>query len=45
MAKSALQRAIEKRTGVSRQTSGARTKLAKRMRTAMKRVSRGGKGG
>nr|DAU83009.1 MAG TPA: hypothetical protein [Caudoviricetes sp.] len=45
MAKSALQRLVERNTGVSRRTSGASTKLSRRTRTAAKRKSRGGQGG
>lgn len=40
-----LQREIEKATGISRQKSGARTKNTRDMKNAMRRKSRGGKGG
>lgn len=45
MAKTAMQRQIEKATGVSRFTSGAASKNKRRMRNAMRRKSRGGQGG
>lgn len=45
MAKTALQRLIEKNTGVSRFTSGAASKNKKNIKNAARRKSRGGQGG
>lgn len=45
MAKTSMQRQVEKTTGVSRFTSGAAAKNKRRMRNAMRRKSRGGQGG
>lgn len=41
----AIQRRIMAATGQTRRTSGAATKNSRRMKTAMKRKSRGGQGG
>lgn len=43
--KTALQRQIEKATGISRYTSGAATKLKRDIYNAARRKSRGGLGG
>lgn len=45
MAKTAMQRRIEKVTGVSRKTSGAARKNTKSIKNATRRKSRGGQGG
>lgn len=41
----ALQRRIASATGLTRRTSGAATKVARNIRTAARRASRGGGGG
>ena len=45
MAKTAMQRMVERNTGVSRRTSGTATRHRNRMRNATRRKSRGGQGG
>lgn len=45
MAKSAMQRVVDRNTGVSRRTSGTATRHKNRMRNAVRRKSRGGQGG
>jgi hypothetical protein len=40
-----IQDLINRTTGVSRVTSGTRTRVSKRLRNAARRVSRGGQGG
>lgn len=40
-----IQKQINRVTGVSRMTSGAAKKNSKKIRTAMRRKSRGGQGG
>lgn len=45
MAKSPIQRRIEKTTGISRRTSGTATKTSKRIKNAARRKSHGGQGG
>lgn len=45
MAKTAMQRQIEKTTGISRRTSGAATKTKKRIFNMSRRKSHGGLGG
>lgn len=45
MAKTPIQRRIEKNTGLSRHTSGAATKTSRRIKNAARRKSHGGQGG
>lgn len=41
----AIQRAIDRATGVSRRSSGAATKVSRNIRNAARRKSHGGQGG